>query len=108
MLANRIELLQQYLKEDPDDAFSLYALALEYCNLNDFKKAAGFFSTLIEKHPDYLPAYFHFGKLLEKISTKEMANDIYLKGMELAKKQNKLKTLNEIKEVYNSLNGYDD
>ena len=105
MSTNRIELLLQYLKDDPDDAFTLYALALEYIKTEDFVQAEIFFSTLVNKHPDYLAAYYHFGKLSEKMSGDQKAIELYLKGIDLAKKQNNNHTLAELKEAYNSLNG---
>lgn len=108
MSDNRIQLLEQYIKEDPQDAFSTYALALEYVNINNTEKALSLFSTLVYNHPDYLAAYYHYGKLLEKLNNKEQANDIYLKGIAVAQKQNNRKTLAEIKEAYNSLNEIED
>lgn len=35
----RIELLQSFLEEDPTDAFTLYALALEHAGLGHFREA---------------------------------------------------------------------
>jgi cytochrome c-type biogenesis protein CcmH/NrfG len=40
MNRERIKVLEQFLKEDPNDPFSLYALALEFKN-QDSKKARG-------------------------------------------------------------------
>lgn len=105
MSDNRIQLLEQYINEDPQDAFSTYALALEYVKIRNSEKALSLFSTLVHNHPDYLAAYYHFGKLLEKLNNTEQANDIYLKGIAVAQKQNNRKTLAEIMEAYNSLNG---
>lgn len=108
MLTNRIDQLEQFLKEDPQDAFTLYALALEYIKLEDFNKAEILFLAITDKHPDYLAVYYHFGKLYEKLNQQEKANSIYIKGMELAERKKDLKTLNEIREAYNSLNGIEE
>lgn len=108
MSDNRIQLLEQYIKEDSQDAFSTYALALEYANIGNSEKALSLFSTLVQNHPDYLAAYYHYGKLLEKLNNKEHAKDIYLKGIAVAQKQNNRKTLAEIKEAYNSLSETED
>ena len=107
-MSNRIELLNEYLKDDPDDAFTLYALALEYLNAGDKIKAKEFFTSVINKHPGYLPAYYHFGKLCEYLNEKEKANELYLNGITLAQKQNDQHTLKELKEAYDSYNGIDD
>jgi tetratricopeptide (TPR) repeat protein len=108
MSLNRIELLQTYLKEDPEDAFTLYALGLEYMNLEDYPMANNFFSTLVDSHPEYLPLYYHFGKLNEKVNQKMKANELYLKGVEIAKIQNDQHTLNELQQAFNSLNGIEE
>jgi tetratricopeptide (TPR) repeat protein len=108
MSINRIELLEQYLEDDPDDEFTMYALALEYVKLGEYMAAKNFFSTLVNKHPGYLPAYYQFGKLNEILNEKEKANELYRDGMELAKKQHDQHTLNELLEAFNSLNGIDD
>ncbi|MEO5569549.1 MAG: tetratricopeptide repeat protein, partial [Bacteroidia bacterium] len=83
MTINRIELLKEYLDDDPDDAFTLYALALEYLKEENFFKAKYYFSTLVNKHSDYLPVYYQFGKLSEKLNETEKANEMYLKGIDL-------------------------
>jgi hypothetical protein len=70
MLTDRIMLLEEYLKEDPDDAFILYALALEYIKASSHDKAGEYFVKLREKHPDYLPMYYHYGKFFEKTNDK--------------------------------------
>ena len=108
MSLNRIALLEQYLKDDPGDEFTLYALALEYVKLEEYLTAEKFFSTLVNKHPGYLPAYYHFGKLNEKLNQKEKANELYINGMDLAKKQHDRHTLKELQEAFTSLNGIDE
>ena len=108
MPANHIEELKKYLEEDPDDSFTMYALALELVKIESYAEARTVFSGLLEKHPGYLPAYYHFGKLLEKNNNPAEANDMYLKGIDLAQKKNDLKTMNEIKEAFKSLNGIEE
>jgi tetratricopeptide (TPR) repeat protein len=108
MSINRIELLQTYLKEEPDNAFTLYALALEYLKAERYNEAKDYLSTLVNKHSDYLPVYYQFGKLSEKLNEKEKANEMYLKGIDLAKKLKDQHTLNELRQAFNSLNEIDE
>ncbi|MEP7169466.1 MAG: tetratricopeptide repeat protein [Bacteroidota bacterium] len=108
MSTERIKILEQYLMEEPDDAFTLYALALEYAKIQAYNSANNYFSTLVNKHPDYLPAYYHFGKSNEMLDEKEKANQLYLKGIELAKNQNDRHTLKELQQAFNSLNGIEE
>lgn len=57
MNSERIKLLEQYVEDDPNDPFNLYALALEYQKQNP-AKAGKLFELLLAKHPDYLPTYY--------------------------------------------------
>ncbi len=97
-------MLKKYLEEDPDDAFSNYALALEYVTMKEDDFAAGLFQKILDKDDQYLAAYYQFGKLLEKMSKTEAAKDIYKKGILIAKKQNNQKTFNELQSALETLN----
>ena len=93
---SRIEQLQLFLKESPEDAFLNYALATEYVGLGDDEKAEGIFRMLLEKHPDYIATYYHLGKLLERKTDKDAAIQIYEKGIEKAKKSGERHSLSEL------------
>ncbi|MFN5218033.1 MAG: tetratricopeptide repeat protein [Sphingomonadales bacterium] len=93
---SRIEQLQLFLKESPEDAFLNYALATEYVGLGDDEKAEGIFRMLLEKHPDYIATYYHLGKLLERKTDKDAAILIYEKGIEKAKKSGERHSLSEL------------
>ena len=93
---SRVEQLQLFLKESPEDAFLNYALATEYVGLGDDEKAEGIFRMLLEKHPDYIATYYHLGKLLERKTDKDAAILIYEKGIEKAKKSGERHSLSEL------------
>ena len=96
-MLDRITVLKEFLKEEPDDAFTLYALALEYIKIDDLAAADRLFSHLMEMHADYLPAYYHAGKLKEALGKNEEARLLYRKGVKLAESKKDLHTLNELK-----------
>lgn len=83
---NRIEKLESFLKESPDDSFLRHALALEYVKLGDDGKARLLFDGLLAAHPDYVGSYYHLGKLLERAGEAEEAALTYSKGIEMALK----------------------
>jgi len=97
--SSRIELLLQFVKEEPDNPFNLYALALEYQN-TDLKVAAGYFDDLLDKHPDYLPSYYHAAALFADLEEIEKANQIYIKGIAIAESQNNQHALRELKNAH--------
>ena len=96
---NRKELIEQMLKDDPNDPFLHYGLALEQLREDDKKSARITFEHLIDSFPDYLPTYYHLGQLLEKLGHEDQALAIYHKGSDLAGKQRDLKTKAEIDEA---------
>ena len=87
--------LLAYLKESPHDPFLLYALALEYVKEED-TKAENLFNELLEKHPQYLATYYHFGKWKERKGLKDEAIALYQSGIEKAKQAKEQHTLAEL------------
>jgi tetratricopeptide (TPR) repeat protein len=93
---NRIEILKQYIAEDPSDAFSKYALALEFVKIGNEKEAGLLFEELIENHKEYLPAYYHYGKFLERAGNMKLAALTYSSGISLARKMGDNHTRSEL------------
>lgn len=97
--SSRIEQLLEFVKEEPDNPFNIYALALEYQN-SDSSKAAEYFDKLLEDHTEYLPTYFHAAAFFADLEKIEKAQGIYKSGIALAQKQNNLHALRELKNAY--------
>lgn len=103
MSINRLEQLQQFLLETPNDPFLHYAMALEYLKLSDDQKALDIFSQLIQTSPNYVGTYYHLGKLLEKLKRYNEALNTYKEGMDTAKKLNDNHSYSELLSAYNAL-----
>lgn len=97
---NRIAQLEEFLKEDPNDPFNSYALALEYLKF-DPKRAFDLFTKLLIEHPNYLPTYYPFAQLLIERQEHERAESVFKTGIDTSKKANDLKTLKELSAAYN-------
>lgn len=97
LLAN----LVAFYEEDPADPFNAYALAIEYSK-SDLTEAERFFDLLLEKHPEYLPTYYHAGAFFAALEKVEKADGIYKKGVELALVQQNTKTHRELLSAYNN------
>ena len=82
---NRLEYLLQLLTEQPNDAFTLFALAKEYEKAKDIPQAMQYYTSLREKHPNYVGLYYHLGKLQEQLNDSDAAIETYKMGMEVAK-----------------------
>ncbi len=95
----RIVQLKQFLEKDPRDAFSRYALALEYANAGLLKEAQDEFETLLQIHPTYTATYYHLGKLYEKQGQSAKAKSIYEQGIELTAQLGQTHANKELREA---------
>ncbi|TAE76122.1 MAG: tetratricopeptide repeat protein [Bacteroidetes bacterium] len=98
---HRIEQLLEFIETEPNEPFNRYALALEYINF-DINLAQKHFEILKKQQPDYLPLYYHLGKLYEEKENYSMALEIYKQGIELARMQNNSKTEKELSNALNN------
>jgi tetratricopeptide (TPR) repeat protein len=107
MNQERLEKLQKYYEEDPNDPFNIYAIATEYKNFNT-SKAKDFFDILLKNHADYIPTYYHAASLYAESGDKDTAKAIYEKGIEKSRQQNNNHALRELQSAYNNLLYNDD
>ena len=95
-MANRLESLQLFLKNSPNDPFILFALAKEYEKLGDTPKALSAYLGLKTAHPSYVGLFYHLGKLYEKLEQPENALKIYEEGMGAARAAGDQHALSEL------------
>jgi Tfp pilus assembly protein PilF len=81
---DRLDALLDFLRADPADAFTRFALAQEYLKRGQPEQALGFFEALVRDHPDYVGTYYHLGKLYETLGRPEAAADSYRSGIAAA------------------------
>ena len=98
----RVKLLEEFYRNDPNDPFNLYALALEF-QANDTFRAANLFETLLKDFPDYLPTYYQAVDFFSNQNDLPKAMEIAKKGIEKARYANELKTLGEISSLLEAL-----
>jgi tetratricopeptide (TPR) repeat protein len=92
----RLEQLEEMLRNEPNDSFLNYALALEFAKINEVEKAIIIIETILERDQNYLGAYYQLGKFYEQTLQPEKAIAAYQKGIEIARKHNNMKTLGEL------------
>ena len=79
---DRLATLLEFLKDDPEDAFTRFALAQEYLKSGRTDEALDFFEGLVRDRPDYVGTYYHLGKLYEALGRD--AAPTYRAGIEVA------------------------
>ena len=100
---DRIEKIQNMLKENPADSFLQHALALEYIKAGNDAGARKLFEIILKREPEYVGSYYHLAKLLERQLDEDAAIAVYKKGMEAAKSAGDQHAFNELRSAYEEL-----
>jgi tetratricopeptide (TPR) repeat protein len=106
MPSNRLEQLLAFYEEDPDDAFTRFAIAKEYVKAGVTEQAISFYEQLIEDQPTYTGTYYHLGKLYEEVGQSEEAIATYQQGIQAAREQRNLKDLSELQDALMQAQGF--
>lgn len=95
----REQLLNEFIREEPNNPFNYYALALEIKE-KDQEKAIQLFDFIHLTFPDYLPQYYPSAQFFFELSQIHKAKTLYLAGIQLAKAKNEAKALRELQNAY--------
>ena len=99
MSQSRIEQLFSFLNDDPNDPFTIYAIALEYAKI-DQAKSIEYFEKLLTEQPDYLATYYHAAQLYADMGMHKEAIVAYETGIAKASAQENSLALRELKNAY--------
>ena len=83
----RRQKLEEFLAQNPKDAFSRYGIALECVKEGDLVAAEAHFHTLIESNPDYVPGYQMYAQTLAQHDRSKDAKAILTQGIQAAIRQ---------------------
>src|SRR5712671_6464167 len=100
----RLQMLTQFLDQNPNDAFARYGLAMEYSKAGQTDKALAQFNTLLQLHPDYTNGYFMAAQTLERIGRRPEARKMLENGIEAAKRTGNKHALSEMSGMLDELN----
>jgi Tfp pilus assembly protein PilF len=100
---SRRELLESFVAQKPDDAFSRYGLAMECVNTGDVAAAETNFRELLQRNADYVPAYLMYAQMLAKESRCNDAREVLTKGIAAASNAGNNHALSEMESLLNEL-----
>lgn len=105
-VAQRIQRLETFLNNAPEDTFTRFALALEYLKADRTTDAEYIFADIAKKQPDYSGVYYHLGKLYEQQERYEEAFATYSTGIDICGQQQELHARQELQQAQMALRNY--
>jgi predicted Zn-dependent protease len=100
----RRQLLEEFVAQKPEDAFSRYGLAMECMNSGDPAAADTHFRALLKRNADYIPAYLMYAQLLARESRPAEAKQILSTGITAATKKGDSHARSEMETLLAELN----
>jgi predicted Zn-dependent protease len=100
---DKIAALNEILELDPRNAFARYGLAMEHAAQDNTDAALMQFDTLIEHHPDYVPAYQMSAQTLAKLGRMDQARTRLDAGIAAARRTNNSHALSEMQALRDDL-----
>ena len=97
---NRKEFIISELKNNAQDPFNQYLLALEYLKENNRGEAISLFNNIYENSPNYLPLYYTYAINLIELGDVDKAKEMVTKGIKLAVLLNKEKVKSELNQLF--------
>ena len=89
-------MLTEILKQQPNDAFARYGLAMAYSEADRAEEALTEFAHLHANNPDYVPGYQMAGQLLVKLGRPGEAQTVLATGVEAANRTGNTHALSEM------------
>ncbi|SRR5690606_24858155 len=96
---DRLQLLRDFIIEEPENAFNYYALALELREKSP-AEAEDLFDYLLTEHSEYLPVYYPAAQFFAEKEAIHKAGEIFVKGLALAAQLGEEKTYKELKNAH--------
>ena len=100
---SRRQMLEEFVANKPDNDFSRYALALECMTGGDSRATDLHFRALLERNPDYVPAYLMYGQFLARESRTGEARRVLSTGVQAATRVGNQHARSEMEALLNDL-----
>jgi tetratricopeptide (TPR) repeat protein len=98
-----VKALAEFVRRNPEDDFSKFALALEMLKRDMPDKALVLFESIHRSRPDYPGLAYHLGKLYQRLGRLDEAADLFMNGIEEAQRRMDQHTLGELQAAWHEL-----
>ena len=95
--------LAQFIRQNPNDLFSRFALALERIKRGEDEKARTLFESIEQIQPDYPGLPYHLGKFYQRIGELVLAERLFQRGIEFATEKGDQHVKNELLQAMEEL-----
>jgi len=102
-MISRLEQLKKFLEDEPVDAFTHYAIAIEYVSLRKHDQAIAKFEEVFALDPNYVAAYHQLGLLYAKMHMSNDALKIFEQGIQVAGLTGDMHARSEMEEAIDGL-----
>jgi tetratricopeptide (TPR) repeat protein len=92
---SRLDFLRESLRQNPDDVFARYGLALELSQ-SEPAEAWIHFDYLLTHHPEYSATYYQAGMFLVQQGRQEEARKVLAQGIAVTRRQGKQHALSTL------------
>ncbi|MDA7978309.1 MAG: hypothetical protein MPJ50_06005 [Pirellulales bacterium] len=100
----RKDKIEELLRDDPQDEFLRYSLAMELLKEeSQLARSLDLFTELQQGEPPYVPAFFMAGQKLAELNRKDEARQTLTKGIAVAESQQNDHAAREMREFLASL-----
>jgi hypothetical protein len=99
----RRQMLEEFVAQKPQDAFTRYGLAMECMNSGDPAAADTHFRALVSNHADYIPAYLMYAQFLARESRAAEAREVLTSGIAAATTRHDDHARSEMESLLNDL-----
>ncbi|MFZ0414879.1 MAG: tetratricopeptide repeat protein [Candidatus Acidiferrales bacterium] len=96
-------MLEEFVAKHPADAFGRYGLAMECVNQGDTVAAEDNFKLLLSAKPEYVAAYFQYGRMLATLGRAAEARKVLADGVAQAAKAGDEHALSEMQAALDEL-----
>lgn len=105
MATDRLAALRAMLDEDPDDAFTRYAVAMELKGRGDAAGARAELEELLRRDASYLATYYQLGGLLHADGESDRAAELIRAGIGVAQAAGDGHTAGELEDLLDDVTG---
>ncbi len=85
--SSRREKIEAMLREEPQDVFLRYSLAMEMNGAGELQPALELFEQLCREDPPHVPAFFRSAQIYEQLGAVDKARTFLREGIEVARRQ---------------------